>query len=147
MKAYLIFKPPFLPEYAAMIDLFNSVRACVELGADTISINPTNILQHTICEVLHSRNQFRSPWLFSLLWVIKNGFSQEELQSIRLICDPSAAGKDRGVHNFDPYHPSNDFCLKILEKFVHTQDLSEIPDKFPEKWWIAYRSEILSQKK
>ncbi|MHA1673789.1 MAG: archaeosine biosynthesis radical SAM protein RaSEA [Promethearchaeota archaeon] len=147
VKAYLIFKPPFLPEYAAMIDLFNSVRACVELGADTISINPINIQQHTICEVLHSRNQFRSPWLFSLLWVIKNSFSQEELQSIRLICDPSAAGKDRGVHNFDPYHPSNEYCLKILEKFVHNQDLSVIPEKFPEKWWIAYRSELLSQKK
>ena len=80
VKAYLIFKPPFLPEYAAMTDLFNSVRACVNLGVDTISINPTNIQQHTICEVLFTKNQFRSPWLFSLLWVIKHSFSQEETE-------------------------------------------------------------------
>lgn len=146
VKAYLIFKPPFIPEYAAIVDIFNSIRECIHLQVDTISINPTNIQQNTICDVLQSQNQFRSPWLFSLLWVIKNAVVQAELSHTRIICDPSAAGKDRGVHNFTPYHPSNEECLNILQNFVHSQDLSRIPNEIFTEWLQEYRSELFFRK-
>ncbi|MHA1584075.1 MAG: archaeosine biosynthesis radical SAM protein RaSEA, partial [Promethearchaeota archaeon] len=99
MKAYILFKPPFVSEYASIRDTYNSIRKCVELGVDTISINPTNIQMHTICNELDKRKAFRSPWLYSLLWLLKHAITNEEIKKTRVICDPSASGKERGVHN------------------------------------------------
>ncbi|WP_457559502.1 archaeosine biosynthesis radical SAM protein RaSEA [Candidatus Harpocratesius sp.] len=147
VKAYLLFKPPFLSEYTALMDLFQSIRDCVQLGVDTISINPTNIQQNTVCSVLASQNQFRSPWFYSLFWIIKHAISQEELKHIRLLCDPSAAGKERGIHNFYSHHPSNSEAIDILQKFVKHQDLSIIPELINDKESLVnynrYRTEIL----
>jgi hypothetical protein len=130
VKAYILLKPPFLNEYSAIMDTFATIRYCVAHNIDTISINPTNIQMNTICEELEKTKQFRSPWIYSLLWVIKNALTQPELNHMRVICDPSAKGKERGVHNCDPKNPSNQKCLTILEKFIETQDLTQIPESF-----------------
>lgn len=116
---------------------------CIENGVDTISINPTNIQMHTICNELEKVHQFRSPWLYSLLWILKHSISNNELQRTRVICDPSAAGKERGVHNCHPYDSSNDFCIEILHQFVKTQNIDMIPETFEDQCWNEYMFEIL----
>ncbi len=143
VKAYLLFKPPFLPEYAALIDIQKSIRKCIANGIDTISVNPTNIQMHTICNELEKIKGFRSPWLYSLLWVLKHSLSNEDLQTTRIICDPSAAGKDRGVHNCQIFDKSNGECLTILHEFVRKQDMSVIPEKFIGACWNSYEMELL----
>lgn len=143
MKAYLLFKPPFIPEYAALVDIRNSIRKCVEYGVDTISVNPTNIQMHTICNELEKINRFRSPWLYSLLWVLKHSLTNEDLKHTRIICDPSAAGKDRGVHNCQVFDKSNAECLQILHEFVVQQDVSRIPESFSGSCWNSYEIELL----
>ena len=150
VKAYLLFKPPFLSEYAAIMDLTKSIRDCVKLGVETISVNPTNIQQNTICSVLAAHNQFRSPWFYSLFWVIKHALTQSDLSKTRILCDPSAAGKDRGVHNFHEKHPSNQEAIGILHRFVESQDLSQIPEINMENIKPAnfhqFRTQILYQR-
>jgi archaeosine synthase beta-subunit len=145
-KAYLLFKPPFIPEYAAMLDMHQSIRDCIRAGVDTISINPTNIQQNTICGVLYGQGQFRSPGIYSLLWLIRHSVTQEELKGTQIICDPSAAGKERGVHNFTPYHLSNGEGLSILQKFVQTQDLESIPPEATGIYERLYQSELIYRK-
>ncbi len=130
VKAYVLFKPPFLNEYSALFDLRNTISYCKKVGVDTISVNPTNIQTHTICEELWKEHGFRSPWLFSLLSGIKSNFSPEDLSVVRVICDPSAKGKERGVHNCNGEKEENMEYLHILEKFVELQNPSVIPDKF-----------------
>jgi radical SAM enzyme (TIGR01210 family) len=130
VKAYILFKPPFLNEYSALVDCYETIQFCKDNQIDTISINPTNIQNHTICEELHKRNNYRTPWLYSLLFLLKNSLQQNDLQTMRVICDPSAKGKERGVHNCEPHDPSNTKCLNILEKFIKSQDLSHIPTTF-----------------
>jgi len=143
IKAYILFKPPFMNEYCAIQDTYRSIRTCVENNVDTISINPTNIQMNTICNELEKSRQFRSPWLFSLLWLLKNAITNEELKKTRIICDPSAAGKERGVHNCHPFDESNDFSLEILHEFVKTQNLDVIPASFDGRCWEDYVFEIL----
>lgn len=143
IKAYLLFKPPFINEYGAIYDTFQTVRICVENNVDTISINPANIQMHTLSSELEKARQYRSPWLFSLLWLLKHSITNDELKHTRVICDPSAAGKDRGVHNCHPFDSSNDFCLEILHKFVETQNIDVIPEKFEGSCWDEYVFEIL----
>ncbi len=142
VKAYLLFKPPFLSEYTALQDIFTSVRKCIDIGVDTISINPLNIQNNTLCNELDKIKGIRTPWLYSILWLLKNSITNEELKKTRIICDPSAAGKERGVHNFAPIHPSNKACLKILHNFVELQDISVISDTYEVKSWNSYLAEI-----
>lgn len=143
VKAYLLFKPPFVGEYASVLDISQSIRDCVAMGVDTISVNPTNVQKNTICEELQKIKGFRSPWFYSLLWVLKNSLTQDQLTRTRIICDPSASGKERGVHNCFSSDPSNQECNSILHAFVQGQDLSVIPSKFEGECYEEFVVQLL----
>ncbi|MFX0023624.1 MAG: archaeosine biosynthesis radical SAM protein RaSEA [Candidatus Hermodarchaeota archaeon] len=128
VKAYLLFKPPFLNEQAAIDDCSYSIKKLIDLGIDSISINPTNIQKGTLVEYLWFQKRYRPPWYYSLFKCIKNSVSQVDLKSIRLLSDPSGAGTKRGIHN----------CLKKecetsakekLKNFVLSQNLDELEQK------------------
>ncbi|MFX1379064.1 MAG: archaeosine biosynthesis radical SAM protein RaSEA [Promethearchaeota archaeon] len=125
VKVYLLFKPPFLNEQSAIDDCSYSIKKLIELGVNSISINPTNIQRGTLTEYLWFQNRYRPPWYYSLFKCIKKSISQEDLKSIRLLSAPSGAGTKRGIHN----------CLKKecessakdrLKNFVLKQNLNEI---------------------
>jgi archaeosine synthase beta-subunit len=145
IKAYLLFKPPFIGENTAALDLERTLIRCIQNEVDTISINPTNIQMNTICDELFRIRAYRPPWLFTLFLVLKKALTQKDLESTRIICDPSAAGKDRGIHNCNQRDESNRLCLDLLQKFVHSQDLSVIPDDFAEFGicWEEFQYELL----
>jgi radical SAM enzyme (TIGR01210 family) len=142
VKAYLLFKPPFLEEYTAILDTYRSIRHCIEVGVDTISVNPTNIQMHTLCEELFNDNLFRPPWLYSLLILFKRALTPSDLRKIRIISDPSAAGKVRGINNGPNAAVNADF-LQILQQFVLTQDLTKIPEFFSGANTLEYYTQLL----
>ena len=129
IRTYLLFKPPFLSELNAIYDLIFSIQECLKLGVNTISINPTNIQNHTICSQLENENCYRSPWYYSLFMAIKASITQEELESCRIICAPSGQGSPRGIHNCRD-RSCNTEARQHLEKFVLEQDLGKIPTHF-----------------
>lgn len=125
VKAYLLFKPPFLNEQGAIDDCENSIKELIELKVNSISINPLNIQKGTFTEFLWFQKRYRPPWYYSLFKCLKRSLSQEDLKTVRILSDPSGAGTKRGIHN----------CLKrecessakeVLRKFVLTQDLREL---------------------
>jgi radical SAM enzyme (TIGR01210 family) len=94
VKTYLLFKPPFLSELAAMRDVVASVRAIDGLS-DTISINPTNVQRDTLVDRLYRRGEFRPPWLWSLVDVLKAVRGAKS----RVMSKPTGGGHRRGAHN------------------------------------------------
>ncbi len=94
VKTYLLFKPPFLSEGASMRDAIASVRAIDGLS-DTISINPTNVQRDTLVDRLYRRGEFRPPWLWSLVEVLKAVRGAES----RVLSKPTGGGQPRGAHN------------------------------------------------
>ncbi len=125
VKVYLLFKPPFLNEQAAIDDCSYSIKNLIELGVNSISINPTNIQKGTLVEYLWFQKRYRPPWYYSLFKSIRKSVSQKDLKSVRLLSDPSGAGTKRGIHN----------CLKKeceisakerLKNFVLSQSLDEL---------------------
>ncbi|MAN06631.1 MAG: TIGR01210 family radical SAM protein [Euryarchaeota archaeon] len=107
VKTYLMFKPPFMSEGDALLHGVNWVKAVAE-KSDEISVNPMNIQKGTIIDRLYRSDQFRPPWLWSLVSMIeqthafihpKNGVNGDEDQVSRLIIHPTAGGKPRGAHN------------------------------------------------
>lgn len=91
VKAYLLQKPPLLTEGEAMRDAIGSARAARE-HSDVLSLNLCNVQRNTQVERLWERGEYRPPWLWSALEVLKSVPGP-------VVCDPVGAGTRRGPHN------------------------------------------------
>ncbi len=96
VKAYLLLKPPFLSEGVAISDIINSIND-VAPYAGTISINLCNVQKGTLVEEMFERGDYRPPWLWSAVEVLKNG--KEVAPDTVIMSDPVGAGSARGPHN------------------------------------------------
>ncbi|MFX0141471.1 MAG: archaeosine biosynthesis radical SAM protein RaSEA [Candidatus Hodarchaeota archaeon] len=128
VKVYLLFKPPFLNEQAAIDDCSNSIKTLIELNVNSISINPLNIQRGTLTEYLWFQNRYRPPWFYSLFKCLKKSLTQESLKNVRLVSDPSGAGTKRGIHNCLERECENS-AKKKLKSFVFSQNLRELKHK------------------
>lgn len=129
IRVYLLFKPPFLNEQAAIDDCYNSIIDLIKLEIDTISINPVNIQKGSFVEHLWRQNRYRPPWFFSFFNCLRKVVkAYPNLKSVRLISDPSGAGTKRGIHNcLDK--DCNKASIQVLKNFVMTQEISYLLDK------------------
>jgi len=91
VKAYLLLKPPLLTEGYAIRDAISSANAA-RVYADIISLNLCNVQRNTFVERLWEKGEYRPPWLWSAVEVLKESPGP-------IICDPVAAGTKRGPHN------------------------------------------------
>tara|TARA_B100002051_G_C16690197_1_gene615062 strand:+ start:330 stop:1478 length:1149 start_codon:yes stop_codon:yes gene_type:complete len=105
VKSYLLFKPPFMSEGDAIRQTSEWIRSVAPLS-DEISINPMNIQKRTIVDRIHRAREYRPPWLWSLVEMIKNVHddvrpvsAENANEGCRIIVHPTAAGMIRGSHN------------------------------------------------
>jgi radical SAM enzyme (TIGR01210 family) len=132
IRVYLLFKPPFLNEQAAIDDCINSVNTLINLHVDTISINPLNIQKGSYVEYLWYQNRYRPPWFYSLIKALKIILlSKKDEISTRIISDPSGAGTKRGIHNCLK-RECNENMLSLLRNFVITQNVEDLLKDVPE---------------
>lgn len=126
VRAYLLFKPPFLNEQTAIEDCVNSIQKLAELKINTISINPLNIQKNSLVEYLFYQNRYRPPWFYSLFkCLIKACKNNEILNSVRIISSPSGAGTKKGIHNCLK-RECNEFMIKALKEFVLSQNINSL---------------------
>ena len=130
IKTYLMFKPPFMSEKDA---LDHGVRWIKDVAgrSDEISVNPMNIQRGTVIDRLHRHNEYRPPWLWSLVEMIKQahphiypdgGVNGSPDQVCRLIVHPTAGGKIRGAHNCGS---CDKFVVAAIERYAVSGDLRE----------------------
>ncbi len=98
VKTYLLFKPPFMSEGDALHHT-TSWLIDVEPFSDEVSVNPMNIQKNTIVDRLFRNKEYRTPWLWSLVEMIKRAHEHLVDSSCRIIVHPTAGGKIRGAHN------------------------------------------------
>jgi hypothetical protein len=115
VKAYLLLKPPFLSEGEAIRDAISSAKSAGQ-HADILSLNLCNIQRGTLVERLWERGEYRPPWLWSAVEVLKH-------VSYPIICDPVAAGTRRGPHNCGE-------CDATIAKAIRSHDLTQDPGIF-----------------
>jgi len=125
VKAYLLFKPLFLTETAAIEDCIRSIKSLIDLKINSISVNPVNVQKGTLAEYLWHQNKYRPPWFYSLMKCFKKALNEEDLKCTRILCDPSGAGTIRGIHNCLK-RECNENMINALEKFVLSQNLRYI---------------------
>jgi radical SAM enzyme (TIGR01210 family) len=98
MRAYVLLKPPLLTERDALLDAISTVQEARTLGVTTVSLNPVNVQKDTLVEKLWTRGNYRPPWLWSVLKVLREASSITD-EWMKIVCDPVAGGKRRGAHN------------------------------------------------
>jgi radical SAM enzyme (TIGR01210 family) len=122
LRTYLLLKPPYLTERAAMLDTIASVAFAVPYS-ESVSINPVNVQAGTFLEDLWRRGDFRPPWMWTLLEVLKASVRP----GVRVFSSPSGAGTRRGVHNCERCDGK---AIDALKTFSLSQDAAdlEIPE-------------------
>jgi len=110
VKAYLLLKPPHLTEGQALRDAIASARAAGPY-ADIISLNLCNVQRNTLVERMWERGEYRPPWLWSALEVLK-------ASPHPVVCDPVGAGTRRGPHNCG-------LCDAALAEAIRKHDLTQ----------------------
>jgi len=123
IRAYLLFKPPFMSEESAIDDCINSIKTLIDMQVNTISINPVNIQRGTLVEYLWQQNRYHVPSFYSLFKSLRKGIkTQDKLKNTRVVCDPSGAGSRRGIHSCSKKE-CNIRMKDYLRNFVLFQDL------------------------
>jgi len=122
MRAYVLLKPPLLTERDALLDAVSTVQAARALGVTTVSLNPVNVQKYTLVERLWSRGNYRPPWLWSVLEVLREASSGSD-EWMKIVCDPVAGGKRRGAHNCGK---CDNAIVDAIRKFSLSQDPAEL---------------------
>ncbi len=122
VRTYLLLKPPYLTESAAIKDTVTSARFA-DPFSDEISINPLNIQFGTVAERLWKRGELRSPWIWSLVEVMK---TLSGTVNARLMSSPSGGGSQKGVHNCGKCDRA---VLDAIEKFSFSQNPADLDVK------------------
>jgi len=91
VKAYLLQKPPLLTEGQSLQDAITSALQARPF-ADVLSLNLCNVQRNTLVERMWERGEYRPPWLWSAVEVLKSVPGP-------IVCDPVGAGTRRGPHN------------------------------------------------
>jgi len=131
VKTYVLVKPPFITEKQAINDAINTIKDIKNL-TDIVSFNPVNIQRNTLVSYLWKRKQYRPPWLFSLVEILRE--SKKITENILLKCDIVAGGKTRGAHNCRNCDYS---FIKAISEFSLSQDEKVFKDlkcECHEKW-------------
>lgn len=118
LRTYLLLKPPFITERMAFEDTVSSVSFASEYS-ESISINPVNVQKYTLVERLWKRGDYRPPWIWTLIEVLK----RKGDSSVRVFSAPSGGGTDRGVHNCGECDGE---LLEALQQFSFTQNINEL---------------------
>ncbi len=97
-RAYVLLKPPLLTERDALLDAISTIQEARTLGVTTVSLNPVNVQRDTLVEKLWTRGNYRPPWLWSVLEVLREATNISD-RWMKIVCDPVGGGKQRGAHN------------------------------------------------
>ncbi|MFQ6062403.1 MAG: archaeosine biosynthesis radical SAM protein RaSEA [Methanosarcinales archaeon] len=127
VKVYLLLKPPFLSEGTAISDIVQTVHDTAHL-ANTISINLCNVQSGTLVEEMWKKGDYRPPWLWSAVDVLKKSKKDTD---IILISDPVGAGSLRGPHNCG-------LCDKKVAKAIKEFSLSQNKKLFYDLYCDCY---------
>ncbi|MHB8605821.1 MAG: archaeosine biosynthesis radical SAM protein RaSEA [Thermoplasmatota archaeon] len=115
LKCYTMVKPPFLTEREAMEDCIATARLAGP-HASLVSFNPTNIQKHTLVDRLWKRGEYRPPWLWTVVEILRES---ARVTTTPVKSDPVAGGMVRGAHNCGK---CDEHALRAIRAWNSSQD-------------------------
>ena len=120
--AYVLLKPAFLTEKEAIIESIKTIKKAFEIGFDRVSLEPLSVHEWSLTEALHKNGLYDTPWLWSVIEVIKKTYHLGEIRvgGIEYYPRPSIIARN--------HHINGSHCSKIIpdaiKKFNETQDIT-----------------------
>jgi len=71
LRTYVFLKPPFLTERESINQAIETVHHAFASGSSTVSLEAGTIQNYTLGKLLHERDMYKCPWLWSILEVLK----------------------------------------------------------------------------
>jgi len=71
LKCYVLLKPPFLTEKEGVEEAVRTIKHAFEIGSSTVSLEACTIQEYTVIEFLNDRGHYSTPWLWSIIEVVK----------------------------------------------------------------------------
>lgn len=130
LKTYVLIKPPFLTEREAINDAIKSAVFASKYS-QTISFNPVNIQNFTLVEQLWRNGEYRPPWLWSVVEILKRSY---ELSKTRLLSAPTSGGSPRGAHNCGICDARILQAIENFSLYQNTHKLEALDCKCKEQW-------------
>ena len=137
--AYVNQKPPFLTEKEAIIDASETSIYAFNQGVDAVSIEPTSIQSNSLTDLLTKRDEYRVPWLWSVIEVVRgiyDHFGNNDKMDLRIggYFDETVLSGSQGVasgverNEIFPYTTSgncpdcNPRIIEAIKEFNRTYD-------------------------
>jgi len=120
VKTYILLKPPFITEGMAIEEAIKSIIFASRYS-EVISLNPMNIQNNTLVEYLWRRGEYRAPWLWSVVEVLKRTYEIGK----DVVSYPTAGGTKRGAHNCGR---CDEKVLKGINQFSLTQEVKYLEE-------------------
>lgn len=79
LRTYVLLKPAFLTEKESIEQAIETIEYAFELGATTVSLEACTIQDYTLLNYLHERGLYRTPWLWSIIEILKKSASRGKL--------------------------------------------------------------------
>ena len=118
VKTYVLLKPPFMSERQSIEEAVNTIIFASKYS-EVISLNPMNIQNNTLVEYLWRRGEYRAPWLWSVVEVLKRTLHL----NVEVVSFPTAGGKIRGAHNCGA---CDEKVLRGIVNYSLTQDVKHL---------------------
>ncbi len=118
VRTYVFLKPPFLTERESIESAVETIRYVFEIGCDTVSLEACTIQDYTLVSYLYERDMYHSPWLWSILEVLKRTWNYGKVIVGLFSFYPSPKGVP---YNCDSC--SDDF-MKALIQYNRTLDIA-----------------------
>ncbi len=84
MLAYVLVKPPFTSEGFAIKDAIETTEYAFNIGANIVSLEPVSIQDFTPVDLLARAKEYRVPWIWSVIEIVKETFRPNNDQLIRM---------------------------------------------------------------
>ncbi|MCL4306814.1 MAG: archaeosine biosynthesis radical SAM protein RaSEA [Candidatus Thermoplasmatota archaeon] len=121
LRTYLLFKPLFMSEKAAIADMIQSIEDARTHSTD-ISVNPMNIQKHTLVESMWKKGLYRLPRLWSLARIL---LETSDLGA-GVVSYPTGGNRERGIHNEE----NDPELLNLIYEASLTQDFSGLREYY-----------------
>lgn len=131
LRSYLLLKPLFLNEEAAVSDAKKSVYDCAAVS-DDISVNPMNIQKNTLVEKMWKKGLYRPPWLWSVARVLL----ETEDAEAEVLSYPTGANMERGAHN----NKKDPELLKLIFESSLTQNFEKLREYYENSDLTEYKT-------
>lgn len=71
LRTYVLLKPPFLTEREGIEQAIETIEYSFAMGAATVSLEACTIQDYTFMKCLYDRGMYSTPWLWSIIEVVK----------------------------------------------------------------------------